>query len=310
MAVVDEILGSVLVGIFIAAILYGITTTQAFMYYQNYPNDQKMLKSMVGMIWFMETLHTGFCIDFVYKYVITEFGNAKYMNHIYWSGGITVLLGVLITAMVHGYYVRRVWILSDRNIFLTLLVGFLATLRFGFGIATTVLSYTLSEWSVFRAKKVPLMTLAGGLSSAAAVDLIVAAALSYFLEKNRTGFQRSDTRINLLMAYIINTGALTTIFSLIIVIAFAAMPGSLVFLAFVEIQSKLYANSFLASLNARKQLMKSGQRATAYTSYELSHGRTGATPIIEVFHETTRTVDGPPTPTKSVMSMGKESYAV
>ncbi|EPQ57813.1 hypothetical protein GLOTRDRAFT_103827 [Gloeophyllum trabeum ATCC 11539] len=316
MSAVDQLLGSVLVGIFIAAILYGITTTQAFVYYQNYPNDQKLLKWMVGLIWFLETLHTGFCIDFIYKYVITEYGNAPFMNVIYWSGGITVIIGVLVAALVHGYYVRRVWILSDRNTILTAVVTFLAVLRFG--------DYTLSEWSVFRTRKLPLMTLAGGLSSAAAVDLLVAGALCYFLERNRTGFQRSDSRINLLMAYIINTGALTTVFSLIIVITFAAMNGSLVFLAFVEIQSKLYANSFLASLNARRKLMNSGARgANGYPTYELSNGgrshiRSNTTgPVltdgrvqIEIFHETTRIVDSPMSPTKSVMSMGKEAYAI
>ncbi|KZT18087.1 hypothetical protein NEOLEDRAFT_1143849 [Neolentinus lepideus HHB14362 ss-1] len=85
------------------------------------------------------------------------------------------------------------------------------------------------------------------------------------------------------------------------------------FVAFIEIQSKLYANSFLGSLNACKQLMKSSHYPNAYASYELSRKRTRmnvTTPIIKVFRETTRIADSPETPTKSSMSTIKESYAV
>ena len=33
---------------------------------------------------FLETLHTGFCIEFVYSYLIGNFGDVKYFIHINW----------------------------------------------------------------------------------------------------------------------------------------------------------------------------------------------------------------------------------
>ncbi|KZT23999.1 hypothetical protein NEOLEDRAFT_1068569, partial [Neolentinus lepideus HHB14362 ss-1] len=32
----------------------------------------------------METLHTAFCLHFIYRYLITEFGNEAFMNELYW----------------------------------------------------------------------------------------------------------------------------------------------------------------------------------------------------------------------------------
>ncbi|TFK46702.1 hypothetical protein OE88DRAFT_1739313 [Heliocybe sulcata] len=299
MGLVEDIGGTMLVSIFLAAILYGVTTTQTFLYYQNYPKDRPALKALVALLWVFETLHTAFCIDFIYNYVIANYGNTDALNDIYWSGGITVLLGVLVAGVVHAYYIRRVWILSNRNIPLALLLALIALLRFAFGLTTTSLCYSIGQWTIFRERRLPLITLAGGLSSAAAVDLIVAGSLIYFLEHSRTGFDRSDSRINLLMVYTINTGLITSIVSVVIVVTYAALPATLVFLGLVEIQSKLYANSFLASLNARTHILNRGAHShSEYSSGNSTRNRRVHNPPIpagiSILQETTHTVDEVP----------------
>ncbi|KZT19319.1 hypothetical protein NEOLEDRAFT_977673 [Neolentinus lepideus HHB14362 ss-1] len=294
MSVVENIAGTLLISIFLAAILYGVTTTQTFLYYQNYPKDRLLLKGLVALVWVFETLHTAFCIDFIYNYVITNFDNPEALNDIYWSGGITVVLGVLVAGVVHAYYIRRVWILSNHNIILTIFLALVALLRFAFGITTTTLTYRISHWTTFRERHLPL----GGLSSAATVDLVVAGSLIYFLEHSRTGFDRSDSRINLLMVYTINTGLITSIVSVVIVVTYASLPSTLVFLGLVEIQSKLYANSFLASLNARSHILNHGPSHSEYSSGNSSRNRRIHNPPmpaqISILQETTHTVDEVP----------------
>ena len=97
--------------------LYGMTTLQAFIYYQTYPNDSRALKYLVrSSTWYwifpshfvhdlsigccclvspllsslvalllivalfriLETVHTGFCMQFMYSYLVKGFGN--YIN--------------------------------------------------------------------------------------------------------------------------------------------------------------------------------------------------------------------------------------
>ncbi|KAG0698364.1 hypothetical protein DFH29DRAFT_941402 [Suillus ampliporus] len=53
------------------------------------------------------------------------------------------------------------------------------------------------------------------------------------------------------MAYTINTGCVTSIFSIATVIACAAMLRNFIFLGIEFLVTKLYVNSYLALLNAR-----------------------------------------------------------
>ncbi|KZT21261.1 hypothetical protein NEOLEDRAFT_766707 [Neolentinus lepideus HHB14362 ss-1] len=302
MAIVQDVGGTFLVSLFIAAILYGVSILQTFIYYQNYPSDRLTLKTLVAVICFIETAHTAFCVDFIYNYLITNFGNESHLSEIYWSVGVTVIFGILMSGVAHSFYIRRVWIMSQHNIPLTLLLVILALGRFVFGITAATLLYTVPNWNEFHSQRLPLSTLAVGLSSGAAADIVVATSLIVSLKRQRTGFESTNSSIKLLMAYVIHTGLITSVVGVLILITYASIHRQLVFMGLVEIQSKLYANTLLASLNARAYVWKHG-RATA----ELSSGTsppvvrgwrppvtTSVTNQITVLRETVEMVDEMP----------------
>ncbi|OBZ72791.1 hypothetical protein A0H81_06960 [Grifola frondosa] len=87
----------------------------------------------------------------------------------------------------------------------------------------------------------------------------------------------------------VNTGALTSIISVLSVILFATEPHSLAFLALTTIQSKLYSVSFLGSLNARQRIRNNMQSSPqVFPSVEFSDRNTmpATSPQIEVFRQT------------------------
>ncbi|KAG1742673.1 uncharacterized protein EDB91DRAFT_1127413 [Suillus paluster] len=86
------------------------------------------------------------------------------------------------------------------------------------------------------------------------VDIFVASSLCYLLATSRTGFSSMDSFIKTLIAYTINTGCVTGICSVAIIITCAVMPHNFIFLAVEFLLAKLYVNSFLALLNARHYL--------------------------------------------------------
>ncbi|TCD62139.1 hypothetical protein EIP91_007291 [Steccherinum ochraceum] len=172
-----------------------------------------------------------------YLFSVTDFGHPQALAVIPWSAGSSVMIGMVITACVQLFYIRRIWILSNHN---WILVAFV--------IAVCV-----------------------GLSMSAAVDIIIASILIYYLYKARTGFKSTDRLIHALMAYTVNSGFITMICSTLSVISFFVLPQSLVFAGLVQMSSKLYANSFLGTLNARQRLRKrsnapSTQRPTGDSS--------------------------------------------
>ncbi|OBZ69416.1 hypothetical protein A0H81_10683 [Grifola frondosa] len=293
----------------------------------------------VATVWILETIHTGFCMQYMYVYVIWNFGNAEFMGGLYWNGGVSifvllledelvntgthcqliVIVGLFIQVTVQCFYIRRVWVLSNHSFAFTIPLVFLVLCRFGMtpslsnlyaspasttvyielkvDVATTTFTYLLPEWAAFRSKTGPLVTLSSGMGSSACIDVIVASVMIYYLKRGRSGLTRSDNMLVWLSVYTVNTGALTSFFSVLIVIMFAVQKESLVFLALVAMQSKLYANSFLgaaSSLNARQHIRNMLSENSVYPTIELSSSSQFNTTVscrMEILQETAITGD-------------------
>jgi len=96
------------------------------------------------------------------------------------------------------------------------------------------------------------------LGAGVLTDVFTACALCFFLRKFRTGHKRSDTLVNTLTIYAVNTGAFTATISLLTLIFYDLRPRNFQFMAFYFILSKLYAISFLCTLNTRKIIRGKG----------------------------------------------------
>ncbi|KAI0636150.1 hypothetical protein C8Q77DRAFT_1155857 [Trametes polyzona] len=283
----EPVIGGLLIELCFAFILYGITTLQTFIYFQKYTEDRLSLKLLVATVWILESIHTGFCMQFIYGYLIAGFADYENFLTINWGIGITVLCSAGIALCVQGYW--RVWIVSGKSIIWTVTIGFFALLRVAFGIASAVLSYVYPQWLVFRETKSSLITISGGLGSAALVDMLVAITLSYYLKRGRHNWHKeSNNMVNQILLYAVNTGAITGTASLLCVVLFAVKKSSLVFLGLVMVQAKLYANSLLGSLNARSHMRSRGSRGATYSSASSSGYRvtTPRVPVVEVFQQT------------------------
>ncbi|KAG6879188.1 hypothetical protein C0992_004491, partial [Termitomyces sp. T32_za158] len=82
-----------------------------------------------------------------------------------------------------------------------------------------------------------------------------ASALYYTeLEQGLKSNFLSDTIINRLMLFIVNTGLLTSLFAMATLISLVISPLTLIYATFYFCIGRLYTNSFLATLNARKAI--------------------------------------------------------
>jgi hypothetical protein len=117
---------------------------------------------------------------------------------------------------------------------------------------TTSESIILKNYSVFAARFNWAFTM--GLTLAASVDVMVTCALGFYLHRSRTGFANMDGIINTLTLYTVENGALTCLAAITALTCWLTLPHTLIWLSFHFTISKLYANAFLATLNARKVL--------------------------------------------------------
>ncbi|KAG6872582.1 hypothetical protein C0995_008649 [Termitomyces sp. Mi166 len=172
---IEEVaLGMTLLGLIFSSMLYGITLTQTYKYFQRFPNDSRGVKILVVIVWSL---------------------NAELM------------LSMLISGVSEGFLTYRVWMLSKRRVILTgFLVGvflmalirtpsqpvpkaFLALLHFASGEVAAIQFLSLKQFARFGSVKIPSIL---RLSSAACCDTGIALSLCYFLHQKRTGFERYE----------------------------------------------------------------------------------------------------------------------
>ncbi|KAI0706749.1 hypothetical protein C8T65DRAFT_651869 [Cerioporus squamosus] len=293
----EEVMGGLFVSVFMACILYGMTSLQSFIYFQKYPNDTRVLRFLVIAVWILESVHTAFCMGFMYAYLIAGFANFAGFIAVHWTVGVAIASSVAVALCVQGYYTWRVFVVSGRSFLWTVPIALFALCRVGFGMGSTALTYIYPSWLELRELKAGLVTVSGGLGAAALVDLLVALTLTFYLKRNRTNFHKeSNSMINKILVYTVNTGAITGAASIACVLLFAFKKDSLIFLGFFAIQTKLYANSFLGSLNARAHIRSASQNTGGrmYSSnsrgpeFTISTPRGGTQGVIEVTRQTVK----------------------
>lgn len=89
------------------------------------------------------------------------------------------------------------------------------------------------------------------LSTSAAVDILVAISMTYFLLKRRTNFQQSRVLISHLIRLTVETGSLTAIVAIVDTTLFNTTKGTNFHSCLAIVLAKLYTNTLLVVLNNR-----------------------------------------------------------
>ncbi|KAF5346449.1 hypothetical protein D9756_010069 [Leucocoprinus leucothites] len=177
--------------------------------------------------------------------------NEASLKLIIWSVVMEALFTGLNGAFVQTFYTYRVWKLSERNWFLAGFILILIVCNAGCGTAWVIISMQLDTYERLL-DITPLTITINALSTT--IDVLIAGSLVYLLHSARTGFKRSDTMINKLIVFVVNTGVLTTLCAIAALICLVASPRTLIYASFYFCIGRFYVNSFLATLNARTSI--------------------------------------------------------
>jgi hypothetical protein len=254
---VDNTLGAVLIGFAFSCVVFGVNTNQCFAYYQRYPGDRIVYKLIVALIWILECVDQAFIGHAVYFYTITNYVQPLVLvtERVAWTLILQLTVGAVIGTIVRLCFAMRVWRFSQRNILVTAVVVALTLTEMGLAIVYTVRSFQ-DPFLVILPNLKTLATFSLGAGFVA--DIFIASALCFFLRRFRTGHKRADSLVNTLTVYAVNTGAFTAAISLLTLIFYNWHPRNFEFMAFYFILSKLYAISFLCTLNTRKIIRGKG----------------------------------------------------
>jgi len=224
----------------------------------------------VAAVFLSDTLHQILITHTVYTYLITNFGDLVALNNLVWSIVAMVLVNGLTAAMVQSFMTLRVWKLTNGSYALT---GLVSALVLGEFIAIIYFSAKAFQLGTFT--QLPLIKGASISVNVlgAAGDVLIALILCSMLQQSRTGFRKSETVINRLTIFTINTGLMTSLCAVASLVSIVAAPNAFIYIAFFVNLGRLYSNTLLATLNARQSI----RNTLDNTTISLSGLKQGAT---------------------------------
>ncbi|KAI0335801.1 hypothetical protein GY45DRAFT_703731 [Cubamyces sp. BRFM 1775] len=246
----DNTFGAAFAGFAASSICLGVLSTQAYTYFKRYPLDKLFYKYLVVGLWLIEVADQVLIAHAVYTYLVSNWGIVTILiAPPVWSLILQITFGVITGTIVKLNFALRVWRCSKQNVWVTGLIFLLTFAELAIACVYTVKAFQLTSLAnIADMKAVGSLSLGIGM----ATDVVIAAALCFFLRNLRTGHRKDDSVVNSLIIYAISTGGLTSVISLTTLILYNFMPDNFIFMAFYFVLSKIYANSFLAALNTRR----------------------------------------------------------
>ncbi|OCH90036.1 hypothetical protein OBBRIDRAFT_628509 [Obba rivulosa] len=204
----DNTLGATL--IVVAAVLYGITNVQTYMYFRRYGDDPLINKLIIGFLWLLDTAHQVLVTHTVYVLTVTGFGNYLMLISPPWSDMGNIVITAVNDLTVRVLFCHRLWRLTGRNYFVTVPVLLGSVASFVGALAFCIEAIPLRFTTEFRSISWGLYI---GFGAGAASDIVMASAMVFSLWKRRTGFHRTDSVVRVLMLYTVNSAVITSIYT-------------------------------------------------------------------------------------------------
>ncbi|KAF8131522.1 hypothetical protein EV363DRAFT_1482559 [Boletus edulis] len=253
---IDADYGPLLLGGLLAFGLSGCVNMQFIVYWQIYSGERWTTKSLVIATWVLDLCHSAFVAVAIWDTIIFSYGDLRRMDTIPWSVGPTVELTAMVTFLVQSFFVYRIYRLQNRKFIVAGPVFVLAFIRLGAATVSMAEMILLKSYSDF-VHPFPSWVFTLGLSLSAFVDIVITTSLCYFLRSNRSLVPRTNRMIDTLTLWMVQNGSITCLGAIASLICWLVMPQNRIFLGLHFVVGKLYANSLLATLNARHKIRSS-----------------------------------------------------
>jgi len=253
MGFLDLTLGASLIGVGVSTFLFGLTTGQVYAYANGSFKDGIYMKLFVLVIWMAELGETVFIWVYLYQAVITNYGKPETIDSLPWSLGGLLAFSAFIECSIQAFYAYRIRVLSDR-LWVAVIVWIASAIRFGAITGEAILAIRTQFISVFLKKYKWFFIFS--LSEGVALDIVNTASLCFYLIPRKPPFANTRKVVNKIILWSIETGILTCICAIGMVVLSVVKPSKLtgIWFLLVFVYPKLFSLSLMVSLNARRKL--------------------------------------------------------
>lgn len=244
-----------MIGVILSSIVFGVTWLQVYLYYTQYSSrDSISLKIFVAVLTALDSLHLALLGHGLYIILVTNFGNYLADSQAPWTLVVQSIIGVVVTTCIQYFYAFRVFRLSQRkNIYAPVVICVISTAEFGFVVGFVAKSFQAGAFAK-NGVTVPFGTSA--LVLEVLCGMLITTSMVYYILQQRTKIKKTGAPgtshvLNLIMSYVVNSGALNLVFATACLITYVKFPNTLIYAPFFFILVRLYPCSFMTILNSR-----------------------------------------------------------
>ncbi|KAJ6568417.1 hypothetical protein DFH09DRAFT_434449 [Mycena vulgaris] len=239
----DSTLGALLIGVLVSYVLFGVTTTQTYIYHGRFPKDSCKMKMLVAWVWFCELAHV-ICIGHtLYILTISDFAHPERLIKIPRSLGVSALFSGIVSSCVQGFFSFRIYRLS-KSLYIPCVTGTLSILSFAATVVIFVIGLQTFPFTMFVVKWGWLLNTLWSVG--AATDLIIAATLVCWLCRQRdNSHQITVALVDKLIAWNIETGVVTSAAAILNLACFVTMKNNFIWIACLNSRTTLRTMSGL-----------------------------------------------------------------
>ncbi|KAJ7916161.1 hypothetical protein B0H13DRAFT_2323650 [Mycena leptocephala] len=243
-------LGVFQIGVLISYVLFGVTTTQAYIYYSRFPDDSPKIKGLVAFVWLCEVAHV-ICIGHaLYTYTISDYTHPERLALAApKSLSTSILFSGIIAASVQGFFSFRIYTLS-KKLYITLIIWTMSFLRLLGAVVAFVVALRMITLARFEAQWGWLLMVTWSVSTAN--DLAITVTLVVLLRRQRPStYKRTTALVDKLITWTIETGLLTSAAGIVMLACFFTMKQNFIWLAIFAFSARLFSNTLLARATLR-----------------------------------------------------------
>ncbi|PBK87013.1 hypothetical protein ARMGADRAFT_1086119 [Armillaria gallica] len=287
---IERLSGPLIVGYLLNWGLFGTLSVQLYLYYLAFPNDRQFIKYLVYGIYIVEFVQTILVSHDAFAIFGYGFGDLDALTEVHFNWLILPIMSAVTASVGQGFYAYRIYILSRSRIVPAFVICVSLT---SFVAAMITGALNQASYTNVRESSISLGISCGGYAMG---DIVIAICMTYYLMRSNTGFRRTQILVAKIIRLTIETGSVTAVVALAILILFLTFPHQGFYETPSLVISKLYANAIYVVLNSRIRIMGGRDTYTSSTDTEItttmmrdttSHSTQGAqrTPVVAITKE-------------------------
>lgn len=212
------------------------------------------MKSLVGLVWFLDTAHAVILFCGIYQCLVNDFGRVIPLDVARVMGEMPPR--VIVAIIVQGFCFWRIWKLYRSVIPVGIYIA-MTSLQIAFTIV-----YMMATFEAVEASRIVLYITISGYGYMAAIlvaDLTMAGMLTALLYKEyrRTSIQSTSEMIRRLSYFSVNTGTWTAVYAILAILLSTTLGDAYYWVGgiFDIGVCGVYSNTLLANLNGRDYIV-------------------------------------------------------